>query len=84
VVATFRRSVNDLLTLTPAQPGAVPILTRLEAFNPTKTADCSSITSDKRQPAVSVNVTLIAGLPGTWQSAATLIVTGKPREKEAA
>jgi hypothetical protein len=70
------------LALTAEQSGAVPILTRLEAFNLTKTADCSSIASaEPRQTTVRKSVTLIAELLRTWHVAATLIVMRKLNEE---
>jgi hypothetical protein len=82
------QSVNDLLSLTPAQPNAVPILTRLETSNVTKKADCISITSAAlRQGTVRKSLSVwrwfLAELLGTWQSAASLIVLRKPRKKSA-
>jgi hypothetical protein len=74
VVAAFSRTVNDLLSLTPARTGAVPILVRLAAFNLTKKADCISITSaEPRQRTVRKPVSVWRWLPsfsarGNWPS----------------
>ena len=82
------QSVNDLLSLTPAQPSAVPILTRLETFIVTKKTDCICITSATlRQRTVRKSLSmwrwLLAELLGTWQPDASLIVLRKPQKKSA-